>query len=803
MSTALHASTSKRPSHAARAGLAAASALVVAASVTVTLAVTSGGSDRAPRPRRPARPSPSPTARRSTGTRLGVPGSVRGATRLPCASPPAFITAEPAARPSSDSVELERERPPAAALVGREAELLALREAFAAGRTPVGRVCSRARQASERPRLWLAGIAEAEELGIAECSARSRPSPRSPSATPRSGDLLAPLEDEAAEDIPAPQRHALDVALLRAAPGTSRRGPARRRCRHDRGAPRSCSRRSARARDRRRANGSIPASAGALAFALRRLGRRAVVVFATAPASARGESIDLGLAERADHVASLSIRSRRMRSQRMLQRRFGEGISWPALARLAEAAGGNPYYALELARAALRQAEGAATVTPELALPGEASTPSCRTVCGHCHARRRTRSPRSLAMGRATLANATVWSIRSRSIPHSGRMSCTRTATRSASSIPLLAEAAYGAPPSRRRAVHELLADVASDAEERARHLAAASTARRERGRRDCGRRRGAARGAPAAAELPEASAHVEPEAAVRLAAVDACAPQGRRRRPPGDPPPSPWGAGDSRRDRRAALGRAGRGRAWRGSAAAHPRAATPTESLVADLVAEGLSNKQVAAGLLVSVRTVEANSPTRGPSPSSAFTLGPSWRAAAGAERARGGRPDRWSAASAGRLAQVDPAEAEGLVAARGPEIVHGGVEPAADAGRGVGREQLPQDAGDAGGMRRGHRRAGHRGVLRRPGSWTGCSHPVPRPRRPRSCSRRTPWRRSGRSRRPRRPRRSPPGSSRSSRRRCRQRPRAPSRPRRRSAMRPARPAGASWTRRRRGSSR
>ena len=69
--------------------------------------------------------------------------------------------------------------------------------------------------------------------------------------------------------------------------------------------------------------------------------------------------------------------------------------------------------------------------------------------------------------------------------------------------------------------------------------------------------------------------------------------------------------------------------------------------------------------------------------------------------------RPARRSAASAGRLAQVDPAEAEGLVPPRGPEVVHGGVEPATDPGRGVGREQLPQDAGHAGGVRRRHRRA------------------------------------------------------------------------------------------------
>ena len=57
-----------------------------------------------------------------------------------------------------------------------------------------------------------------------------------------------------------------------------------------------------------------------------------------------------------------------------------------------------------------------------------------------------------------------------------------------------------------------------------------------------------------------------------------------------------------------APLGPSGRARSWPNR---RPRASdglTPTEERVADLVAEGRSNKEVAGALFVSVRTVEAN---------------------------------------------------------------------------------------------------------------------------------------------------------------------------------------------------
>ena len=307
MSTAVHASPSK--SHRTRRVpvLAVASALVAVASVTVTLAVAGGGSDRSP----PA-PSGTPAVAQPDPAkvyRYGLDDSRREAARSTRAVRlSAFITAE---RPllSVSAGTPKCESPPTAALVGREAELLALREAFAAGRTPVGRVCSRARQASERPLCGSPASRRPRSSGCCECSARSLESEVALSHAAL-GDLLAPLVGEAAEDIPAPQRHALDVALLRAAPGTSPVDPRAVGAGTSRGAPRSCSRRSARARDRRRAVARPRPPAGALAFALRRLGRRAVVVLARRSASARERSpLDLGLAEERTTRIGVAIRS--------------------------------------------------------------------------------------------------------------------------------------------------------------------------------------------------------------------------------------------------------------------------------------------------------------------------------------------------------------------------------------------------------------------------------------------------------------------------------------------------------------
>jgi len=408
------------------------------------------------------------------------------------------------------AVGLQREAPPTAALVGREAELQAVRDALTTISATSG-ILLEGEAGIGKTALWLAGIAEADARDLRVLTARPVEAETGLSHAAL-GDLLGPLVDEADQDIPAPQRHALDVALLRAAPGTGPVDP-----RAVGAATLAVLQAAARETPLALAVDDVqwldPASADALAFALRRLADEQVVLLATRRAGPGAEPVDIGLAEeRFTRIGVGPLEPDVLR--RILQHRLGEAVSWPALARLAEVSGGNPYYALELARAALRQA-GSGAVTPELSLPEgvyavlqdrlralpAATTDALGTVA---------------AMGHPTIAAATA-------VVDPAALDAAFTAEavhEEGETIrfdhPLLAEAAYRLlPPSRRRAVHEQLAEIATDAEGRARHLAAASTTSDARIAADiaAGAAAAAARGAPAtAAELLEASARVEPD---------------------------------------------------------------------------------------------------------------------------------------------------------------------------------------------------------------------------------------------------------------------------------------------------
>jgi DNA-binding CsgD family transcriptional regulator len=407
-------------------------------------------------------------------------------------------------------VELQRESPPAAALVGREVEIHAVRELLTTTSATSG-ILLEGEAGIGKTALWLAGIAEAEEQGLRVLTTRPVASETGLSHAAL-GDLLAPVVDEVGPDIPAPQRHALDVALLRAAPGSGPVDP-----RAVGAATLAVLRAVADETPLALAIDDVqwldPASEGALAFALRRLGDEHVVLLATRRAPPGAEPLDLGLAD--DRISRIGVGPLGADSlHRILRSRLGGGVSWPALARLAEVSGGNPYYALELARAALRQA-GSGAVTAELPLP--------EGVYAVLQDRLRALPAATMdalgtiaAMGQPTIAAATA-------VVDAGTLDAAFTAEavhedgeKIRFDHPLLAEAAYRLlPPSRRRAVHEQLAEIATDAEERARHLAVASTTSDARAAADmaAGADAAAARGAPAtAAELLEASARAEPD---------------------------------------------------------------------------------------------------------------------------------------------------------------------------------------------------------------------------------------------------------------------------------------------------
>jgi DNA-binding CsgD family transcriptional regulator len=393
--------------------------------------------------------------------------------------------------------------------VGREAELQALHTAITSSSGPSGLVLE-GEAGIGKTALWRAGIAEAEEHGMRVLIARPAESETTLSYTALE-DLLASVADEVSEETPAPQRHALDVALLRAAPGG---GPVDRRAV---GAGTLAAVRAA-ARDAPvviaidDVQWLDQASAHALEFALRRLRAEPVVLLATARVASRDARIDLGLAE--ERLARVRVEPLAVDAlQRMLQARFGDRISWRALARLAEESGGNPYYALELARAELRQADRGAP-TERSPLEGvhavlqdrlEAMSPQTTDALGTL-----------AAMGAATLDGAArVVDVRALDPAFAAEI-LREDGGAVRFEHPLLAETAYRMlPPSRRRAVHELLAEVATDPEERARHLAVGSTEPDARVAAAIaeGAEAAAARGAPAAAaELLEAAADVEPD---------------------------------------------------------------------------------------------------------------------------------------------------------------------------------------------------------------------------------------------------------------------------------------------------
>jgi DNA-binding CsgD family transcriptional regulator len=348
-------------------------------------------------------------------------------------------------------------------------------------------------------------------------------------------DLLTPLvAGGAAAGLPAPQLEALDVALLRSPPGDVPLDP-----RAVAAATLGVLRAATSERPLVVAIDDVqwldPASSTALRFALRRLDAEPVRLLATerlVPGAGRAE---LGMQpDRTERLAVQALDTEAL--QTVVQREIGSSVSLPLLVRIAELSGGNPYYALELARAAVRA--GGSRAAGELLLP--------KGIVAVLHHRlaalpERTRDAVGAvaAMGAPTLALASAAFEAGVLDPAFAAGVLNEDGDAIRFDHPLLAEAAYRAlPPSRRRAVHELLAGIAEDPEERARHLAAAGTPPDAQiaAAIDAGARAALARAAPAAAAgLLEASARVEPDpelgAQRRLAAARHLAAAGDGRR--------------------------------------------------------------------------------------------------------------------------------------------------------------------------------------------------------------------------------------------------------------------------------
>jgi DNA-binding CsgD family transcriptional regulator len=405
------------------------------------------------------------------------------------------------------------------AVIGRDAELdfvQALLDDVGAG--PAGLVLS-GEAGIGKTILWQAGVDRARSCFAHVLTCRGAEAEAALSFAGLS-ELLNEVLVDALEPLLPPRRRALEVALLLAEPREEPPDPlAIGLAVHD------VLRVSAQ-------NGPVlvavddvqwldAASAGALEVALRRLRTDQIGLLVASRGSA-GATVPLGL-DRSLPEQRLTVLSVGPLSlgalHHLLGERLGLELSRPELARVHEASGGNPYFALELGRELVRT-HARPSAGRNLRVPE-----SLRDLVGG----RLAQLPAEVAdvlLEISALARPTIELV---AVAH-GDLDRVRESISAAAAEeivvlddsrvrfahPLLASICYErAPVWKRRAVHAALAAVVTDIEERARHLALAAEGRDATvaSELNAAAEQAAARGATAAAaELLELAAQLTPD---------------------------------------------------------------------------------------------------------------------------------------------------------------------------------------------------------------------------------------------------------------------------------------------------
>jgi DNA-binding CsgD family transcriptional regulator len=310
--------------------------------------------------------------------------------------------------------------------------------------------------------LWQEGTAAARRSDVRVLAARAgQAETRIAFATV--GDLFAPTLDETLPPLPLVQRRALEIALLLREPD----GPPPE-MRVLGLALVSVVHALARERPVLLALDDVQwvdaSSAEILAFMLRRLEGEPVGVLATV----RGRPVHAPL----ELVGPLSVGA----IHRMLWGRLSLNLARPALVRVHETSGGNPFYALELGRAL---AEGTILLDS-----GPMSLPESLQSVVAARLDTLPRRVRETLVAVAALAVPTVTLVESlapEAVDHVERARSRGVLELDGDRIrfthPLFAPGCYSAMPlHRRRLLHARLARLDVDVEERARHLAIAAT---------------------------------------------------------------------------------------------------------------------------------------------------------------------------------------------------------------------------------------------------------------------------------------------------------------------------------------
>jgi DNA-binding NarL/FixJ family response regulator len=353
-------------------------------------------------------------------------------------------------------------------VVGRDSELSRV-DAFVAGAGAARALILTGEAGIGKTTIWEAGIDAARERGLGVLEARSS-SAETQLAFGGLIDLFDGVGAAELSDLPAPQRAALEVAMLRAEPSGRPAEP------HAIGlgvlnAIRSLSSRGpllVAVDDLQWLDGP---SAEALGFAARRL-HGADVRFLMArrdgPAPQFEDALARGQLDRVP-IGGLSLGAAR----RMLSERLGLGISRQLLRRTVEVTLGNPLFVLEVGRA-LREA-GVAEAGAEVPIPaGIEEMLGTRVASLPAHLRpllvavALTASPTTAEL--AALAGEAAFE----EAVDSGLLLVARNRVRAAH--PLLAAAARsGAGRAELRSLHRALAGLLADPEMRAMHLALAA----------------------------------------------------------------------------------------------------------------------------------------------------------------------------------------------------------------------------------------------------------------------------------------------------------------------------------------
>ncbi len=261
-----------------------------------------------------------------------------------------------------------------------------------------------------------------------------------------------------------------------------------------------------------------PPSARVLTFVLRRLTEGNVKVVASLrPGAVRRALLDLDRAMGPDRLQRLSLGPLTIGDMDdLFRRRLGSSFVRRTLGKIYQLSGGNPFFSLEIARYLAREEVHAESGRP-LPVPDSLTELVTHRIAAL------PLPAQDVLLAAAALSRPKAGTVRT-ALGEEATLGLTEATDaglvvlegdRILFTHPLLAAASYQlASPRRRRDVHHHLADVVAEPEERARHLALASTSPDERVAAvlDEAARLAAGRGAPdAAGELSELAARLTP----------------------------------------------------------------------------------------------------------------------------------------------------------------------------------------------------------------------------------------------------------------------------------------------------